>query len=115
MASAVWVWSISSHHIGIVLSYALAMRKAVGLNFCTSGWLRKVSEAITRFKAESRRVPIGLPVTGKNSTHALREIQEAIGNVELSREDEELRNKNSKICASSFLTFSLKKMRSEIF
>ncbi len=27
-------------------SYALAIRSAVGLNFCTSGWLQKIKSAI---------------------------------------------------------------------
>lgn len=53
-------------------------------------------------------------MTGKNSTHALGEIQEAIGNVKLSREDEEFTRKYSKICASSFLTFYLREMRCEV-
>ena len=32
--------------VGTTRAYALAMRKAVGLNFCTSGWLEAISNLI---------------------------------------------------------------------
>lgn len=38
----------SPYDLGNGLSYALAIRRAVGLNFCTSGWLRKVSKSASQ-------------------------------------------------------------------
>lgn len=54
-------------------------------------------------------------MTGKDSTHALREIQEAIGNVELlSREDEELLKKKRQDLCLLFSNILSEEMRCEV-
>ena len=70
----------------------MANRRAVGLNFCTLGWLRKFSKSVIQgLKMSTCRVGSqDLPVTSKDPTHPRLEIiVKVTGAVKLLREDEE--------------------------
>ena len=54
MSSAVVSSVKISRDVGNGDSYALAILRAVGLNFCTSGWLRRVNKAVKRNLKQAR-------------------------------------------------------------